>query len=144
MFYLFAVAAGLCNAVQSASNAALMRGLKNPFLVVFVSLFVSSVVSVAAGVVLRQIGTGQAAPGDVPWWAWFGGLFGAILLLTQPIVVPRLGIGPYIGLLVTASVIGSVLIDNFGALGVPQHVATLPRIAGAALMIVGVVLVAVF
>ena len=38
----------------------------------------------------------------------------------------------------------SVLIDNYGWLGFPQHTAGLWRLVGAGLMIAGVTLVAVF
>ena len=144
MLYLFAIVAGLANAIQAACNAALIKGMRNPFLVVFISLCVSLVVSVAAGVALRQINSAQATPSDVPWWAWFGGAFGAVLLLSQPVAAGRLGASTYVGLLVTASVIASILLDHYGALGFAQHTAGLPRIAGAILMVVGVTLVALF
>jgi transporter family-2 protein len=41
-------------------------------------------------------------------------------------------------------VIASVLIDHFGLMRVPVHEATSPRIIGAALIVVGVVLVQKF
>jgi transporter family-2 protein len=37
--------------------------------------------------------------------------------------------------------IGSLIFDQFGLLGVPQHSATLARIAGAAFLIFGAVLI---
>ena len=56
----------------------------------------------------------------------------------------RMGAGPFTAVTVTAGVVASILIDHFGLVGFPPHAANLPRIAGTALMIVGVILVARF
>ena len=78
----------------------------------------------------------------MPWWAWLGGLAGSVFLLSQPVVAPKIGAGPFIGLTVTASTILSVAIDHYGWLGFPQHTASVGRIVGTGLMVVGVGLVA--
>ena len=46
--------------------------------------------------------------------------------------------------MVSAAVVASVLLDNFGWLGFVQHSAGVWRVIGAGLMIVGVTLVARF
>jgi len=85
-----------------------------------------------------------APAANAPWWAWIGGFCGAILVFSQPISAPSLGAGVYIGIVVTASAIASVAIDNFGILGFAQHPVSIGRLAGAALMIAGVYLIASF
>ena len=82
--------------------------------------------------------------GQVPWWAWFGGALGAMSLLSQPLAAPRLGAAMYIGLFVTASSVASVVVDHFGWLGFEQHQAGIGRIAGCALMVIGIALVSLF
>jgi transporter family-2 protein len=77
----------------------------------------------------------------VPWWAWPAGACGAIYLLSQPLVAPRLGAGAYMGLSVTAQLVGALVLDHFALLGLPEHPASLPRIVGALLMGAGVMLV---
>jgi hypothetical protein len=78
------------------------------------------------------------------WWAWVGGVCGAVFLLSQPLAAPRLGAAVYIGITVTASAIASIALDHFGLVGFAPHPANIGRIAGAALMIAGVTLIAKF
>ncbi|WP_350223139.1 DMT family transporter [Escherichia coli] len=55
-----------------------------------------------------------------------------------------MGAAPFLGMLVTAGVITSILLDHFGWVGFERHPATLWRIAGGLLMIGGVALVTIF
>jgi transporter family-2 protein len=57
------------------------------------------------------------------------------------VLTPRLGVATTIGLFLAGQVIASMLIDQFGWFGVPIHQASIPRIVGAALIIVGVAMV---
>ena len=142
--FLFVAVAGALNAVQSGSNAALARALGRPWLVgVLVSLVTAA--AFLAGVLLT--GARMPAPdrfGTAPWWAWIGGLCGAAYVVGTLFFAARMGAGPFTAVTVTAGVVASILIDHFGLVGFPPHAANLPRIAGTALMIVGVILVARF
>ena len=129
--------------VQAALNGALNRALGSPALVVLVSLSGSALFIGAVGLATGSLGLVPAARvANVPWWAWPAGVCGAIYLSSQPLVAPRLGAATYISLAVTAQVACALLLDHFGALGLPQHGASPLRVLGAALMAVGVVLVA--
>ncbi len=131
--------------IQAALNGALGRALQRPALVVMVSLSGSLLFMLAVG-----LGSGRLTlPGasrfaSVPWWAWPAGVCGAIYLLSQPIALPRIGAAFYVGLSVTAQIVTAVVLDHFGALGLPQHPASPGRIAGAVLMAAGIALVARF
>lgn len=131
--------------IQAALNGALNRGLRQPALVVLVSLTGSFLFMLAYGLTTGRLalpGLGRVAA--VPWWAWPAGVCGAIYLLSQPLVLPRLGAALYMGLSVTAQIGMALLLDHFGALGLPQHSASPLRVLGAALMAAGIVLVARF
>ena len=80
----------------------------------------------------------------LPWWAWFGGVLGAGVVAAQLLVARQVGAAPFLGLLVTAGVLTSILLDHFGLVGFQQHSASLWRILGGVLMIAGVLLVAKF
>jgi transporter family-2 protein len=80
----------------------------------------------------------------VPGWAWLVGTCGAVVLISQPVAAHSLGAATYLGLMVSAAVVASVLLDHFGGLGFKVHAARLWRVLGATLMIVGVGLVAPF
>ena len=128
--------------VQAAMNGALNRALGRPALAVLVSLAGSLVCIVAFGAATGRLGGASwSRAADVPWWAWPAGVCGAVFLLSQPVVLPRLGAATFTGLAVTAQVLMAVALDQFGALGLPQHSASPTRLVGAALMVCGVVLV---
>lgn len=139
----FALFAAALLPIQSALNAATGRALGRPALVVLISLTGSAVFMLGAGAVTGQFAALESERwGRVPWWAWPAGVCGAIFLLSQPVVVPRIGAAFYASLAVTAQIIAAVVLDHFGVLGLPQHDATPGRLLGAALLVAGVVLVA--
>ncbi len=59
--------------------------------------------------------------GDVPWWAWTGGVISAIYIVSMLVGAGQLGAGLFTGLTVTAAVITSVALDHFGLVGFQQH-----------------------
>ncbi len=139
----FALFAASLLPIQAAMNGAINRVLHQPPLVVVWSLtgsllFMGLVVVIGRRFVLPE----NVRLADVPLWAWPAGVCGAIFLLSQPIVLPRLGAATFTGLAVTAQVLTAVALDHFGALALPQHDASPLRLLGAALMIAGIALVA--
>jgi len=55
-----------------------------------------------------------------------------------------LGSALFTGLTVTAALLASVLLDHMGWIGFKEHPASLLRLCGTALMVAGLVLVALF
>ena len=142
--YVFVIAAGMLNAVQSGSNAQLVRSLGKPWLVaLLVSLITAAVFVVAmlvAGARLPEAGR----IGSAPWWAWTGGLCGAAYVVGTLFFAEEMGAGLFTGLTITAGIVASIVVDHYGLVGFKQHSASVIRISGAALMIVGLALVARF
>lgn len=143
--YGFALLAGLASAVEPGQNAALAKSLGRPLLAGVISLLVS-IAALAA--IMLVLGQGELPGLDrlarVPWWAWLGGLMSAGLAAAQLYLSKAIGAATFLGLIVTAGVITSILLDNFGLVGFKVHPAGLGRILGGALMIGGVGLVARF
>ena len=143
--YGFALLAGVATAIEPGQNAGLAKSLARPLLAGVVSL----VVSVAA-ISVAMLVTGQYGlpPVDrlaqVPWWAWLGGLMSAGLTMAQLSVSKRIGAATFLGRIVTAGVVTSILLDHFGLVGFKVHEAGLWRVLGGALMIGGVGLVTRF
>jgi Putative inner membrane exporter, YdcZ len=79
--------------------------------------------------------------GRIPWWAWSGGLFGAIFIGLGIFLVPQMGAATFLALLVTGQMLGSIIFDHFGWLGLTQRPVDAPRLLGVALFIEGVVLI---
>jgi bacterial/archaeal transporter family-2 protein len=145
MLYAVALLAGIANAVQAGWNGTLAKSLAQPFVAALTSFALGALVFVAVGLVTGRL---QAptweALAAAPWWAWGGGVLGALVVASQLFVAQRIGAAPYLGLIVTAGVVTSLALDHFGWAGFDVHPANLWRIAGGLLMVVGVALVALF
>ena len=147
MIFLYGIAllAGVASAVQPGQNAGLARSLARPLLAGAVSLGVSIAAIVAVMLATGLFGLpAQDRLAQVPWWAWLGGLMSAAIMAAQLYVSRAIGAATFLGLIVTAGVVTSILLDHFGLVGFKVHPAGLWRILGGALMIAGVGLVARF
>lgn len=142
LFVLMAVAAGISSALQSGSNQMLQKSLSAPLWSVSIVSAVTLVVSLTLPLLASERLPHGGAMAQAPWWAWIGGLFGLGFILATVYASPKLGAGLFVGLIVTASTITSLLLDHFGWMGFDVHQAGAGRIAGGVLMIVGVALIA--
>lgn len=140
---LLVIGAGISVALQQILNANLRAQLGSPWWAGFVSYFVGMVAmllvaTMAPGPRLSLPGIGAGAGS---WMAWTGGVFGAIFIGTAILMVPRLGAATVLALIVVGQMLGSMAFDHFGLFGIPQHPASLVRMAGAGCLILGVVLI---
>jgi transporter family-2 protein len=138
---LLAVAAGVSVVIQQVLNANLRVALSSAAWSGFVSYFVGVVCMVLLALALRDPLPSASVAARIPWWAWSGGLFGAIFIALAIVLVPKLGAATFIALLITGQMIASVTFDHFGWLGLAQRAVDLPRLMGVALLIGGVVLI---
>src|SRR5438132_1424752 len=76
-----------------------------------------------------------------PVYGYLGGIIVATYVVMITILVPKIGVGASIGLIVTGQIICAVAIDHFGFFNVPVQSITLSRMAGMLLMIAGIYLV---
>lgn len=138
---LLAIAAGTSIVVQQALNANLRTSLNSAAWSGFVSYFVGLVCMIVLVVVLRDPIPSATIAARIPWWAWSGGMFGAIFIGLGILLVPQIGAATFIALLVTGQMLASVAFDHYGLLGLAQRPVDLPRIIGVALLIAGVLLI---
>jgi len=129
--------AGMANAVQGAVNAQLRAAVRDPLWATLLSFLVGTVALVLLIVVMRS-----PMPTELPSRpvVWSGGLLGVVFVCAAIVLVPRIGAGTMIGLMVAGQMAAALLLDQFGLLGVPEHPTTLPRMAGAVLVVAGVLL----
>lgn len=139
---LIAALTGALLAVQIGLNAVVGARLGHPLwgsLANFViGTLLLSLVTVALG--LRV--PGAAAMGAVPAWAWIGGLFGAAYIVSSTVIGPVVGGATYLALTVAGQMLAALVIDHYGWIGFPVREISLMRIAGALLVVGGVVLLA--
>ena len=143
MFMLIAAAivVGLVLPLQAGINAQLRIGLGHPVLAALASFAVGTValLLLAAGVRTPLPVSGGLA--RIPWWQWTGGLLGAGYIAAAVVLAPRLGAATLIAAVVAGQMIASLVLDHFGWAGFAQHAISGPRLLGAGLVIVGVVLI---
>lgn len=143
--YGFALLAGLATAVAPGQNASLAKSLAHPILAGTISVAISCLT-----VAVIMLATGWSSLPSMqqvmqtPWWAWLGGVCSAFIAIAQLYVSKRIGAAPFLGIIVTAGVVTSIVLDNFGLVGFKVHDANVWRIVGGALMILGVGFVAAF
>ena len=137
---LIALLAGAANPFQSVTNGELNKQLQQP---VWAGIAVYAIGLL--GMLLLQAFVRQPLPaghlGGVSWWAWTGGVISIASTLAGLTLVQRLGAGIFTSLSVTASLVVSVVLDQFGLLGLKQHATTPGRLVGCGLLVVGVWLV---
>jgi transporter family-2 protein len=144
IIYLLAAAAGAANPAQAAANAELEKTL-HQIVAATSFVYLSGLIGVLViHAVFRQpFPTAAKLPG-VPWWAWTGGLLSIGATMAGAGFAQRLGSGVFTGISVTAALAMSLVLDNYGWMGFKVHPASWPRIAGCALMIGGLWMMAKF
>ncbi len=142
--YPVIVIAGALQAWGPPMNGALRRALTNPWLASTVSFVpIVALLAVVFLCVPRPLPTADGVSG-MPWWAPLGGLVGSFAVVTGLLFVDKIGAGPFAGLTITANLVMSLLVDQFGLFGIQQHSLGLGRIVGGALMVAGIALIASF
>ena len=138
---LLILVAGLLNPIQTGINSRLRERLHTPIL----SSTISFIVGLTCLAILTLATCGCLFPGmemlgQIPWWAWCGGIMGAIGLTGNILLFPILGgvltvLYPMLG-----QIVMSVLIDSFGWFGTPAIPLSAGRIIGLCLVIGGLFL----
>ena len=140
-FYLLAAGAGVSFVFQQAINANLRAEIGSPWWAGFISYLGGTLAMLAMAIVFQEPFLSGSMAARSSWVSWTGGIFGAIYIAVSILMLPRLGAATVVALIVVGQMIGSLAFDHFGLLGVPQHSANLVRIAGAAFLILGAVLI---
>ncbi len=141
---LLVVIAGILNTVQSGSNATLHKTLDRPVWCVVAVFAVALATSLIAALAKGEPFPSTASLARAPWWAWIGGVFGALYILSMMLAADKLGAAVFMGITVTLAVVTSLVMDHFGLMGFDVHKAGVARILGGALMIGGLALIAKF
>jgi bacterial/archaeal transporter family-2 protein len=136
-----ALVAGVSVVIQQVLNANLRSELNSAVWSGFTSYLLGVLCMVGLAIMLREPIPSVGVVARIPWWAWSGGLFGAIFIGLSILVAHQLGAATLIALLVTGQMTASIIIDHFGWLGLTQKPVDLARLIGVGLLIGGVVLI---
>ncbi len=132
-----ALGAGISFVIQQAVNADLRTGIGSAAWAGFVSYLGGTVCMLVLALAMRDP---VPAVSNSNWWAWSGGFFGAIYIGISILLVPRLGAATVIAFIVAGQMIGSLVLDHYGWLGLAEHPVDVKRLVGAALLVGGAAL----
>ena len=134
--------AGVGLPIQTSVNTRLRKKVGSPFNAALVSFLVGLLFLSA---LLLVTGQGLHIPFaqllNEPAWIWIGGICGVVFLTGNILLFPKLGGVQTVVLPVLGQILMGLTIDNFGLFYSQQTSLTAFRIAGAVLVLLGVVLV---
>lgn len=132
--------AGAFVALQAPTNAMLAKAGGSPILAALISFIVGTI-----ALLIVWVGSGNrpgtAAFAGLPWYAWVGGLYGAVFVAVAAYAAPKIGVAALITIAIAGQIAMALWLDHVGAMGLAKEPINLGRILGAALVVAGVVLV---
>jgi transporter family-2 protein len=135
---LVAAAAGMLVAMQPPINSKL-GGAVGTFAAATIT-FVLGAIALAA---VTVIAGGYHLDGlrDLPWWYFMGGFIGAVFVASSLVTVRPLGAGGIVAATIAGQLTASVVLDQFGLLGLAKQPLTVAKLAGVVLLAAGVFLI---
>lgn len=143
-FTPFIILAGALQAFGAVMSAQLRISLSNPWLALSVLFALNFFFFTALFLIWPRPLPTLEGVSAMPWWAPLAGLTGAVAVFAGLAFIDKLGAGMVNGLIITANLVTSLLIDHFGLLSAPTHGLNAWRVAGALLMAAGVFLISRF
>lgn len=141
IYLLLALVAGAMMPTQAAINNKLAGYVASPISAAFVSFVVGTiglfVYMLATGVPVSNITNIKEAPPI----AWLGGILGAFFVTCTVILAPRIGVAMTFSLVVAGQMLITLLLDNFGFLGLPVKEISFARVGGVLLITAGVIII---
>src|SRR3569623_3269300 len=142
LWVLLGVISGASIAVQAPINAQLGRDLGLPFAAAGVA-FAAGAIVLAIVTVSVSAATQTTIHWSQPaWWLFIaGGALGTVYVTSAVVLTTQIGAVVVMGLAVTGQQIAGLVVDQTGFLGAPVHDISPGRIAGAALLVAGAVMI---
>jgi transporter family-2 protein len=138
---LAAMVAGFGIPTQTGINTQLGKAIGSPFMASLISFCVGTT-SILLVVLLSQTPFPSAEKlSTVPWWGWYGGIFGALFVTVAVLLAPRLGATTMVALMIGGQMLASLFFDHYGFFGFPQHSLSWLRFLGAMLVFAGVLFI---
>ncbi len=144
LYCVVALIAGACAPTQAGVNVELRQWTGDPVLAATISFAVGTLALLTYATLFRipwpQFGTAAG----LPWWIWTGGFLGAVLVVVSVIVAPKLGAAAMMGFMVAGQMIAGLVLDHYGLVGYETHPVNFWRLAGAVMLVGGVILIKKF
>jgi transporter family-2 protein len=140
IYAILGLATGAGIAMQAVANGRLRVALGSPIWAAVAQFLVGLAALVVLGLAMRQ---GPPTTGGLsrwPWWIWTGGLFGALYVTMSIVLAQRLGTALMFATIMAGQMTLALLFDHYGWLGTTMVPLTGTRVAGAVLLVAGLLL----
>ena len=132
--------AGALIALQAPTNALLSRGAGSAVNAALVSFAVGLLALLVAAFAIGGR-PNAAVVRELPWYAWTGGIYGAVFVAIAAFAAPRLGITFFLIVAIAGQLAMALVLDRTGAFGLPVVAISWPRVGGVLLVLAGAWLV---
>ena len=140
LYLSIALVTGAAIAVQALANSRLRLALGTPVWAAIAQFVVGLVLLVVVAFATRQPAPILGGLGRMPAWAWVGGIVGALFIVVSIVLTPRLGTAVTLATITVGQLIAALALDHYGWLGSPVIRLSLPRVLGAACLLLGIFL----
>ena len=128
--------------VQAILNTRLGRQTGGPLMASLISFCVGLICLLILNLVTNSNAFVSLKPSVVnPWYLWLGGLLGAIFVGFITWVNQQQGVALTFAVVVTGQIFCSLIIDHYGLFGSVISTISMQKLLGAALLIVGIILI---
>jgi transporter family-2 protein len=128
--------------IQAILNTRLGKQIGGPLMASLMSFSVGLLCLLILNVVINPSVVLQLKPSTTsPWYLWLGGLLGAIFVAYITVINQQQGVALTFALVVSGQILVSLLVEHYGLLGSVVRTITLDKIIGAALIIIGIILI---
>jgi transporter family-2 protein len=140
LIYATAILAGAFIPAQASINTKL-SSVVQPIQASFISFVIGSLFLLLLIIVMRLPFPLLQAYRSLPFYAFSGGVFGAIFVTIMIFLIPKIGVMATLMSGLVGQMLMSAVIDHFGWFGVPVQPITLSRSLGFVLLFAGVFMV---
>jgi transporter family-2 protein len=141
LLFFLAFGAGIAVSFQAAINSQMAAAVgANSVVAALVSFLCGSAALAVVALVRGGLPDALAVLPQQPLWKFSGGFLGAAFIFCTVLLVPRIGLLNLVVLVIAGQLLTSMAIDHFGLVNVAMRRVSAVRLAGAAVMILGVAL----
>lgn len=139
---LLGIGTGGCSTLQITINGQLGVALHSAIHASLVSFIVGTLTLLLIVCVQRpQLKVRHPREGKNPWWMWMGGFLGALYVMGNAWISPRIGVGTAVVVGLLGLMSAGLIIDQTGILESQRHPVSLRQIISLVVMFVGVCLI---
>ena len=140
-YLLLAFVTGAGVAVQSVINSRLRLQLGGPLWAAAAQFVVGLLLLVIVALATRQSAPVTVGLGAAPWWVWTGGIFGATFIVVTIVLTAKIGATLTLASIIVGQLTAALVVDHYGLFGGTVVRLTPTRVAGVALLLLGVTLI---